>query len=96
MDTLAAAHDVAVQIIDTSIVRVHQHGARIADKKSTTSAQSRGGLTRKVHGVVDTDGLPVHLGLTAGEVHDNRLCLELLNELRPRTMLLTDRGYDAD
>ena len=29
IDALAAAHDAAVQMIDTSIVRVHQHGACI-------------------------------------------------------------------
>ena len=28
--------------------------------------------------------------------HDNRLCLALLAGLRPRTMVLADRGYDAD
>jgi hypothetical protein len=28
MSALAGAHDVAVQMIDTSIVRVHQHGTR--------------------------------------------------------------------
>ena len=27
MDALAAAHDAAVHMIDTSVVRVHQHGA---------------------------------------------------------------------
>jgi transposase len=30
MDALAATHDAAVQMIDTSVVRVHQHGACIA------------------------------------------------------------------
>ena len=30
MDALAARHDAAVQMIDTSVVRVHQHGACIA------------------------------------------------------------------
>lgn len=30
MDALAAMHDAAVQMIDTSIVRVHQHGGCIA------------------------------------------------------------------
>jgi transposase len=30
MDALAAGHDAAVQMIDTSVVRVHQHGACIA------------------------------------------------------------------
>ena len=32
MDALTSAHDVAVQMIDTSIVRVHQHGSCIASK----------------------------------------------------------------
>lgn len=31
VDELAAGHDAAVQVIDTSVVRVHRHGARIAD-----------------------------------------------------------------
>ena len=45
---------------------------------------------------MDTNGLPVQLGLTPGEAHDNRLCSVLLGELCPQTMLLADRGYDAD
>ena len=64
---LAAAHDAAVQMIDTSIVRVHQHAACIARNKSQSMGRSRGGLTSKIHAVVDTNGLPVRLGLTAGE-----------------------------
>ena len=32
MDALAAAHDAAVQMIDTSIVRVHRHAATRYDK----------------------------------------------------------------
>ncbi len=31
MEALAAGHDAAVQMIDTSVVRVHQHGARVSD-----------------------------------------------------------------
>ena len=58
--------------------------------------RSRGGLTSKIHAVVDAHGLPLRLGLTAGEAHDNRLCSILLSELQPKTMLLADRGYDAD
>jgi len=96
MDTLAAAHDAAVQMIDTSIVRVHQHGSCIVRNKEQHMGRSRGGLTSKIHAVVDANGLPVRLGLTPGEAHDNRLCSVLLTGLRPRTMLLADRGYDAD
>lgn len=96
MDALAATHDAAVQMIDTSVVRMHQHGAGIAGNGEQHMGRSRGGLTTKIHAVVDTNGLPVQLGLTPGEAHDNRLCSVLLNELSPRTMLLADRGYDAD
>ena len=58
--------------------------------------RSRGGLTSKIHAVVDTNGLPVRLGLTAGEAHDNRLALSLLSRLKSGSMLLADRGFDAD
>src|SRR6266851_4236066 len=89
MEALAAAHD-------TSVVRVHQHGACVAGNREQHMGRSRGGLTSKVHAVVDTNGLPVRLGLTPGEAHDNRLCPVLLAGLRPRTMVLADRGYDVD
>ena len=58
--------------------------------------RSRGGLTSKVHAAVDANGLPVRLVLTPGEVHDNRLCSVLLAGLRPQTIVLADRGYDAE
>jgi transposase len=96
MDALAAIHDAAVQMIDTSVVRVHQHGGCIAGNSEQHMGRSRGGLTTKIHAVVDTNGLPVQIGLTPGETHDNQLCSVLLSELRPQTMLLADRGYDAD
>jgi hypothetical protein len=58
--------------------------------------RSRGGLTSKIHAVVDTNGLPVRVALTAGEAHDNRLAGRLLSRLKSGAMLLADRGYDAD
>jgi hypothetical protein len=82
MDALAAAHDAAVQMIDTTIVRVHQHAACVARNKAQSMGRSRGGMTSKIHVVVDTNGLPVRLGLTAGEAHDNRLVFKLLSGLR--------------
>jgi transposase len=96
MDAEAARHDAAVQMIDTSIVRVYQHGACIAGNNHQDVGRSREGLTSKIHAVVDTNGLPVHLSLTPGKAHDNRLCLVLLTALPPQTILLADRGYDAN
>src|SRR4029077_1748152 len=65
IEALAAAHDAAVQMIDTSIVRVHQHGACLARNKRQAMGRSRGGLTSKIHAVVDSNGLPVRLALTS-------------------------------
>ena len=96
MDALATAHDASVQMIDTSIVRVHQHGACIIRNRRQSMGRSRGGLTSKIHAVVDTNGLPVRLALTAGQAHDNRLADKLLSRLKSGSMLLADRGYDAN
>ena len=96
IDMLASAHDAAVEMIDTSIVRVHQHGACITRNQRQSMGRSRGGLTSKIHAVVDSNGLPVRLALSPGEAHDVRLAGRLLSRLKSGSMLLADRGYDAD
>ncbi len=58
--------------------------------------RSRGGLTTQIHALVDRNGLPVRLALTPGQDHDNALALDLLADLKPRSMVLADRAYDAD
>ncbi|MGY4154291.1 transposase [Bradyrhizobium sp. USDA 4461] len=58
--------------------------------------RSRGGLTSKIHAVVDGNGLPVRLALSPGEAHDVQLAGKLLSRLKSGSMLLADRGYDAD
>ena len=70
--------------------------ACIARNKRQSMGRSRGGLTSKIHAVVDGSGLPVRLALTTGEAHDNRLAAKLLSRLKSGSMLLADRGYDAD
>jgi transposase len=93
---LAAVQDAAVQMINTSIVRVHQHGACIPRNQRQSMGRSRGGLTSKIHALVDSNALPVRLALTSGEAHDNRLASKLLSRLKSGSMLLADRSYDAD
>jgi transposase len=96
MEALAETHDGSVLMIDTSIVRVHQHGGCASEAQTRLMGRSRGGLTTKVHACVDTNGMPVRLELTNGEAHDNRLATELLADLQSGSMLLADRGYDAE
>jgi hypothetical protein len=59
MNALSADHDAAVQMIDTSIVRVHQHGACIAANSKQLMGRSRGGLTTKIHAVIPAGYLHV-------------------------------------
>lgn len=58
--------------------------------------RSRGGLTTKFHVVVDAHGLPIRLGLTAGQTHDGQIADRLLDHLGARTIVLADNACDAD
>lgn len=58
--------------------------------------RSRGGLTTKIHALVDAEGRPVVLKLTAGQVHDAVMAEPLLEGLGQNDILLADKGYDSD
>ena len=96
MEALAETHDGSVEMINTSIVRIHQHGGCAGGGETGLMDRARGGLTTKIHACVDTNGLPVRIELTTGEAHDNRLVTNLLSDFKSGAMLLADRGYDAD
>lgn len=51
MKALVAVQDAAVQMIETSVVRVHRHGARIADNNPPRYGSLTRGLTSKIHAV---------------------------------------------
>jgi transposase len=58
--------------------------------------RSRGGLTTKIHALVDADGLPIALTLSEGQAHDGRSAAPLLGALGPGQTLIADRAYDSD
>jgi transposase len=58
--------------------------------------RSRGGLTTKVHALVDANGLPIWLKLTEGQAHDGRSAEDMLDTLSAGDILLADRAYDSD
>jgi transposase len=89
MEAITAAHDGDIQMIDSTSVRAHQQAATA--KKAGADrclGRSRGGLTTKIHVVVDAQGLPIRLGLTAGQTHDGHIADTLLDHLGPRTIVL--------
>ena len=58
--------------------------------------RSRGGLTTKIHAVVDANGNPITLKLSEGQAHDGRSAADLLDTIQAGHILLADRGYDSD
>ena len=58
--------------------------------------RSRGGLTTKIHALVDRHGRPVRLALTPGQTHDGQAAPELLSALPEGAVVLADKAYDAD
>ena len=58
--------------------------------------RSRGGLTTKLHALVDANGLPILLKLTPGQANDGRSAADMFDSLREGNVLLADRAYDSD
>jgi transposase len=58
--------------------------------------RSRGGLTTKIHALVNETGLPIRFHLTPGQDHDAPACRILLDQLQPGQSVLADKAYDAD
>lgn len=58
--------------------------------------RSRGGLTTKIHALVDANGMPIALKLTEGQAHDGRSAVDMLGTVGADQVLLADRAYDSD
>jgi len=58
--------------------------------------RSRGGLTTKIHAVVDANGNPIALKLSEAQAHDGRSATDFLETVEAGQVLLADRGYDGD
>ncbi|WOH47612.1 IS5 family transposase [Bradyrhizobium sp. sBnM-33] len=83
-------------IVDSTIVRAHQHAAG-AKKGSEDQAlgRSRGGLSTKIHLAVRGLGCPVRFILTAGQKGDAPQAAALIEGLAAE-VVMADTAYDAD
>lgn len=50
----------------------------------------------RIHAVVDGQGLPIRLSLTAGQSHDAQAVDNLLDHVGAGTIVVADKAYDAD
>jgi transposase len=94
---LAADADNEYAMIDSTIVRAHQHSAGALKKKDERQAigRSRGGLSTKIHALADALGRPLALLLTPGQAHDLVGADALLPQMAAN-LLIADRAFDAD
>ncbi|MEH1950039.1 MAG: IS5 family transposase [Nostoc sp.] len=93
---LADDADNEYAMIDSTIVRAHQHSAGAKGGSSTEAiGRSKGGLSTKIHAVVDALGNPLSFYLTPGQACDLDGADQLLPNIVADTVL-ADKGYDAD
>jgi transposase len=104
-EAVARAYEGDGQMVESSSIRVRQHAANgkkggpqdaagYADARCM--GRSRGGLTTKIHALVDARDLPIALKLTPGQAHDGRSAADMLGTLGEGDVLLADRAYDSD
>ena len=65
------------------------------DGEDQAIGRSRGGLTTKIHAVVDALGNPIALSLTPGQAADITQAEPLLEQVEPEAVI-ADKGYDSD
>lgn len=58
--------------------------------------RSRGGLTTKIHALVDADGRAIGLDLTAGQTHDSKMAEPMLRNIGKGAIILADRAFDTN
>jgi transposase len=58
--------------------------------------RTKGGLNSKLHVLADAKGRPIQMFLSAGQTSDYIGARALLPSIPKATILLGDRGYDAD
>jgi transposase len=100
------ALDWTMHFIDSTSIRVHQHGAGARGGAEEAVGRSRGGRTTKIHVRADGQGRPVALLLSAGHRHDTTAFVSLLQaggvkrigRGRPRSrphQIVADKAYTS-
>ena len=85
--------------IDASYIRVHQSGANPRGGQAGQAlGVSRGGLTTKIHALVDGQGRALKLLLSPGNIVDITMAPALVADLTAHQCgtLVADKGYDSD
>jgi transposase len=84
-------------ILDSTVIRAHQHAAGAVKKEGADQALGRwcGGFSTKLHIAVDGLGNPVKLILTGGQAADINQGKALIKDNDAKAVIV-DKGYDGD
>jgi transposase len=85
-----------VMMIDSTAVRASRRERRKRGERDQAIGRSRGGLTTKIHALIDQVGRPLAFRLTGGNIADVTVAAPLLQAIVPSAWLIGDKGYDAD
>lgn len=89
--------DLSALLLDSTIVRAHQHaaGAEGSSAEAEALGRSRGGFSTKIHVVCDGVGKPVKFILTPGQAHDVTQGSALIADF-DADQVIGDKAYDDD
>jgi transposase len=89
--------DLEVLMVDSTVIRAHQHAAGAEGSSASAEAlgRSRGGFSTKIHVSCDGVGNPVKFILTPGQDHDITQGPALI-EGSEANKIIADKGYDSD
>jgi len=97
---LAAEHgEEKTVMIDATYLKAHRTATSMVAEKGGRGrliGRTKGGMNTKLHAICDSQGRPLNLFVTAGQVSDYIGARALLGSLPNVKWLLGDRGYDAD
>jgi transposase len=89
--------DLGVLLLDSTIIRAHQHaaGAEGSSAEAEALGRSRGGFSTKIHVACDGLGQPVKIILTPGQDHDVTQGPALIANSDAKKKI-ADKAYDSD
>lgn len=88
--------DLGVLLLDSTMIRAHQHaaGAKGSSAEAEALGRSRGGFSTKLHVACDGLGKPVKIILTPGQDHDVTQGPALIADSDAKKVI-ADKGYDS-
>ena len=97
LGALTAGEESELLLLDSTVVKGHQHAAGAKKSKAASEAlgRSSGGWSSKIHCAVKGQGVPAGLYLSGGQVHDSQYGPLLLENQRAK-YVLGDRAYAGE